>query len=224
MQEGALTKQHLETLTNDELFGLADELSLDLPPLLNRIFVIEEILESIGDEEQEEEENDDLVIDEKRPPVEIIPLQYFATYMHVLLRDPYWAYVFWEIRGTEKAEIEKDPGFEGYFLRVLSLSDTDKEKVEASFTISLKQEDTAWYVGLPATSNWYRIDLCLLNSGEEERICTSGAFIVPPPCDLQKYQVYEKKKRNIAKLCGIDRIVVLRAKERSNMASPICAR
>lgn len=222
MCERPITRTYLETLSNRDLEDLVASMDLDLPPSLNRIFVIEEILEACLEDEEDEVEDNELVIDDEIKPVESLPSHYFATYLHVLLRDPYWAFAFWEIRSTELAEMEKLSGFEGFCLRVWSLKDRNNNMTETSFSVSLASEDSAWYVCLPGTSSWYRIDLCLINSGKEVVLASSGAFRVPRSPDTVKKELPEGLPLEVSRLCGFDELSVLRSRDRDSRSSFGC--
>lgn len=222
MCERPITRMYLETLTNSALTELAEELDLDLPPKLNRIFIIEEILEAGLEEEDPVDDDEELLIDDNREPVAVIPETYFATYLHVLLRDPYWAYAFWEVRATERAEMEKAEGFGGFCLRVWSLKDRSNNMTETSFSVSLVPEDCAWYLCLPGTSSWYRVDLCLIQDGKEKVLASSGAFRVPPSPDTVKKSLANTKALAVAELCGLDSLPILRARDRDSRMPGAC--
>lgn len=221
MRGWPVSRVHLETLSNSDLSSLADELGLDLPSGLNRIFVIEEILEaSLENQEASSEktegapESTDLVVDETIAPVDSIPALYFDTYINVLLRDPYWVHVFWEIRAIDKEEIEKTEGFAGFLLRVWSLGTPTNNMAQTSFTIDLDLDDCSRYIGLPGSSSWYRVDLCVLENEEEKVIISTKAFKVPDNPYTILNRVQESKVQNIAFLCGIKKLPLLRSKDR----------
>lgn len=179
MDDQRLTRSYLETLSTDDLAELAGRLGLDFPPELNRIFVIEELLDASADDEDDRGEVEDLVEDEQAAPSSGLPVNYNATFIGVLLRDPVWAFAFWEIKASDRDEWEKSPEFGGYRLRVNSLPASRTGLENGSFTVSIEPNDSAWYLCLPKGGGWYRVDLCVVHDRAETVLASSSPFRVP---------------------------------------------
>jgi hypothetical protein len=135
-------------LATQELVKLADSFGVDIPPELDRPFIIEELLEAAEEEDEkplEEARATTRRFSEKRisEPVPI-PAQYNITFIEVLRRDPLWAFAFWEVKGTDKELYERDPAFEGYQLNVVP-----EDAGADTFVISVGIHDDAWYIGFP---------------------------------------------------------------------------
>ena len=165
MSELPLTRAYLETLANPELLKKADDLGIDISQNQDRAFLIEELLEVSsldGDEPNNghEEETTDVVFVESVP----LPKHYNVTYIEVMIRDPFWAFAFWEIKASDKEQLEKAQDFNGYYLRVNLLKNADassRQGREAGFTpedpsrlcleemltVQVSPMDTAWYLG-----------------------------------------------------------------------------
>jgi len=209
MNEVQINKAYLESLTTDDLVKMADNLGVDIPLDLDRDFVIEEILEisSIDDEPENSVENndDDSLIDTVLVDSAPLPKQYNITFIEVMIRDPLWAFVFWEIKSQDKEQIEKSQDFEGYYLKVLPLADGKRENASAEeekgFQIPVKPDDTAWYLSLsPAMfaeinraefrpdagsevsriQNQFIVEFCALIKGEETVLTVSNPIMLPP--------------------------------------------
>jgi hypothetical protein len=113
-----------------------------------------------------------------------LPRQYNISYIDVLIRDPLWAFVFWEIKGHDREIHEKAPDFGGYCLRVIPLAETGSGRIsraerENSFTVPVGAEDTAWYLGFPPAEGKYQVELCVLREDEELIISVSRPFKLP---------------------------------------------
>jgi hypothetical protein len=167
-------RAYLESLTTRELIRIADREGIDIPPDLERVFIIQELLEN--------DRPEDLPEPEERSKLSPVPLpkQYNITYLEVLLRDPLWVFAFWEIKRHDKDFFENSGDFEGYCLRVSSVeppvSDrkTSEERTflsETVFTVSVGIEDTAWYLGFPPQGGEFYVELCarLRNSRDPDR-------------------------------------------------------
>lgn len=177
----------LESLSNGELIKLADDLGLDIPYGLERNFIIEELLlESAG--LCERQTKDDL---QETPsyiePVHL-PKQYNITFIEVIIRDPLWAYVFWEIKNHDRETHEHSSDFGGYCLRVIPLNkdnenETNETLKEKSFMVSITADDSARYIGFaehsPKVTGRYVIMLAAIRGDSEIQLALSPPFILP---------------------------------------------
>jgi hypothetical protein len=109
-----------------------------------------------------------------------LPKQYNITYLEVIIRDPLWAFAFWEVNSHDREIYEKDPDFEGYHLKVSAPG-------EKPFTIPVGVEDGAWYLGFPpeyssrkyACDIRFHVELCVLRGEEEQVLAVSRSFRLP---------------------------------------------
>lgn len=201
-----ITRASLESLTTFDLIKMADNLGIDIPPELDRVFIIEELLELISQDEDvsgDSGEADllDTVLAEAVP----LPNQYNITYIEVIVRDPLWAFVFWEIKSQEREQFEKAFEFDGYYLRVSYDSASSSKKNACIFKIAVKPEDSAWYLGLspeatfadPAAGSGrlqtaaqspaqpvqdqslYKVELCAALRGNETVLAVSKSIKLP---------------------------------------------
>jgi len=167
MEEIPVTRAYLESLTTSELIRMADTWGIDIPPDLDRIFIIEELLESASEDTAETAETASFFSDEPSVPGEPkaadsdetapLPRQYNITFIEVMIRDPLWAFVFWEIKAADKEQLEKAQDLNGYYLKV---SPFDKpagasgdsvrrpDEADGIFTVPVKSDDNSWYLGL----------------------------------------------------------------------------
>ena len=193
MEESHLTRPYLESLSADELVKLADSFGIDIPYGLERIFIIEELLAlASGDEFAPE---DDLEDSPDFTEAADLPKRYNISYIEVMIRDPLWAFVFWEVKGHDKKLHEKAPDFGGYRLKVVPLtvdvgefsrsgkhsrprraSAIDREN---SFIVPVGVEDTAWYLGFPPAEGRYMVELCALQGENEIALIFSRPFKMP---------------------------------------------
>jgi hypothetical protein len=180
MDDFSLTRVYLDSLSTNELAALADRYGIDIPPGLERVFIIEELLEIALGDDYEMEKHD------AAPPVStdflesaVLPKQYNITFLEVLIRDPLWAFVFWEIKNHDKERYERSPDFGGYHLKVIPLDREAAGPKEDSFTVPVGMNDTAWYLGFPPAEGRYRVDLCVLRGNDEVVLAVSRLFMLP---------------------------------------------
>jgi hypothetical protein len=214
IQATHLKRPYLESLTTQELVQVADSFGIDIPPGLERIFIIEEILESSEEEEVEDFADTQVAprrrLFEKRliEPV-LLPRQYNITFIEVMLRDPLWVFTFWEINSDEKAIYEKADDFAGYHLRV-----SEYHNAQEPFTIPVGTEDSAWYIGFPPGGRRFKVELCALCNDEEIVLVTSRPFTMPhllnPSEDVVLY------KNPLICLSGIEDFTIVHNNDRES--------
>jgi len=197
---------------------MADGFGIDIPPELDRIFIIEELLEITALDWAEDSSVDTLTASNgsagSAPETELadsgsvesvpLPRQYNITFIEVMIRDPFWAFVFWEIKVQDKEQFEKAQDFDGYYLKVSPLgapapADPAQpgREAEGVFTVPVSVNDTAWYLGLsPAAPKGktfesshdgpkqYKVELCAGTKENETILAVSSPFGLPLPHEL----------------------------------------
>ena len=191
MEGAPLTRAYLESLTTNDLLGIADDLGVDVPDNPDRILLIDELLDISSQEDGDpgfgEPELADSVLIESAP----LPKQYNITFIEVMIRDPLWAFVFWEIRSSEKEQFEKALDFDGYYLKVSRLDysiEHSEQCYKRFYTVPVKPEDTAWYLGLsPASPEeaegfehcQFKVEFCASIGGVETVLAVSNPVRLP---------------------------------------------
>lgn len=184
MDELRLTRSYLETLSTGDLALLAERLGLDIPSDLNRVFVIEELLETDTEIDRAliPEDNELAVIPSDGDSKLQLPDRYNATFIEVLLRDPAWVFTFWEIRSQDRDLYEGATEFGGYHLRLSSLDAPllgEGKGVADSFIISVEPTDRAWYLCFPSSKGLFKVELCVLKGKSEVVLASSPPLRVP---------------------------------------------
>jgi hypothetical protein len=184
-QNGSVTTDKLEALSLEELYALADRTGLDLPPGLARPFVIEEILEVLEEdsEDRRSSQGGALHMDEKKyselriDEIDVDPgvdesmiLRYNETMIRAIVRDPSWAFAYWDVSDAELASLRGDEGAAGLFLRVAEIRGSGdqggSENHREYFDIPVADNDMQWYINLPRSGVRFRIDLCARPVGQ----------------------------------------------------------
>jgi len=222
MEEIPFTRTYLESLATGDLIKMADDLGLDIPDNPDRVLVIEELLETSsrdGDAASNEQEITDPVITEAAP----LSKQYNISVIEVMIRDPLWAFVFWEVKASDEEQYGKAQDFNGYYLKISPLESHKSggqmscgQTSEGVFTIPVKSEDTARYLGLTNTAgdgiSWveqcqYKVEFCADIGGLETVLAVSNPVKLPGqpvlPWDNQR-----------ARLLGYGDFHILRRSER----------
>jgi hypothetical protein len=178
MDDSGLTRPYLESLSSDELVKLADSYGIDIPFGLERIFIIEELLDIALSDDFESEDEEESILHADFLETAVLPRQYNISFIEVLIRDPLWAFVFWEIKGHDKEIHEKAGDFGGYCLRVIPFNGKAGAG-EDSFTVAVGLNDTAWYLGFPPMEGSYQVGLCAVHGDEKDVLAVSRPFKLP---------------------------------------------
>lgn len=192
-----MTAEQLEALSLDELYSLADRTGLDLPPGLERLFVIEEILDTLEEdsEDRRESRGDAVHVDEKKyfglsagdydldpGPGEVLAKRYNETMIRAIARDPSWAFAYWDVSDADLESMRGDESSAGLFLRVAELGSAEPRGSAAEsrnpadeahkdfFDIPVADLDSQWYINLPRSGVRFRIDLCARRGGPAGKI------------------------------------------------------
>ena len=225
-----ISQSYLESLTTRELIILADTHGIDIPPDLDRLFIIEELQELTAFQLHM---NLDVAVDLNEESSEqaqsktlesvILPKQYNITFLETLVRDPLWVYVYWEVKGADRDIFEKALDFNGYFLKVVS------DQVEV-FTVTVEPEDNARYLGFPPPEEnteekdeaegflyrigqrSFRIELYAKKGKEDHFLASSEVFTLPALPPRSEKKVLEKYP--LIKMSSIEDFNIIRNSDR----------
>ncbi|MDR1374893.1 MAG: DUF4912 domain-containing protein [Treponema sp.] len=221
-----LVRPYLDSLTTQELGRIADNCGIDIPPNLERIFIIEELLDYARAEEDDPEGEEEGLVEfpdclETAP----IPRQYNITFIDVMVRDPLWAFVFWEIKEHDREIFERDPEFSGYFLQIHALGRDNGILKDQSFTVQVDSRDTARYLGFSdyppegrQGEGFFRIDLYASFGVRSEVLAVSRVFHLPklPEQVTLTPEGTESPVSSLALLSGSNEFRILRNTDRQS--------
>jgi len=158
-------RNFLEALSVEELCQVGRDLGIDVFSLIKKKELVELILENI---EAEEETNNFLIRgeglkyssgrsirDEIFESIDYpIPERYDETRIVLMLRDPDWAFAYWDISTSVADKLKSDKDFESLVLRVYDFDDKS-----FYFDITVQFTDMSWYINLPNRNSSYVIEL-----------------------------------------------------------------
>ena len=204
----------LESLSTAELTGLADKYDIDIPPDLDRVFIIEELLYLCRDIETGD--SDDLQNNEFNETA-FLPKHYDFSFVNIIIRDPLWVFVFWEVDRLGRELYAKDSDFDGYCLRVVPLNDDNQPSKSDPFIITVSMNDDSRYIGFPQNrERSYKIELCARRIGDYTVLAVSNPFTLPRllaagVCDDAVRAVYQNP---LAAFSGIDNFTFIHGDDR----------
>ena len=191
-----MTKQRLLELSDETLQDLARREGVLVSSPLDREDVIEQILEAIAEDRFERDIVNNLAMRIKEKKYEVVqedefisstedefvlPEIYNETKIFLMLRDPFWAFCYWELFPAEAAEVRQSDGGTLLFLRVYSLpeGELNAKSYTDFFDIPISLEDGCWYINLPDSGIRYCIDLISVTRGFVKRLCRSNKIFSP---------------------------------------------
>ncbi len=180
--------EKLSLLSDDELSLLAERMGIYVPDGLERVFLIEEIVDAFEDDTAEKSFSHDAPdhVEEKkltgtgfipgRLEEIAIPENYNETSINAIVRDPLWIFAFWDIaelaRNKILAEIEEPK----LILRVTEVTSTDSA---FHYDITVSFDDRKWYINVPYPKRSYRIDLCVAKFSKIKVLAHSNVVNMP---------------------------------------------
>lgn len=191
--DATVNVERLNGLSIDALYALADKMGLDLPIELERVFIVEALLEAFEEDSEERRSSGDAAvhIEEKKysgseldeidaslDAAPCIECRYNETVVHVIARDPEWAFVFWDVKDDALDELRANPAFSCMFLRVVKES-ASEGKATASFEVVVGEDDDHWYLHLPDEGCSYRVDL-YARIGAKSRLLAHSSIVHTP--------------------------------------------
>lgn len=229
-----MNRERLEALSDDALRKLAALEGLDVPDDVERILLIDAILEVLEEKQEEQElQNNNLIqvsqkkydltlLDLESPREEdietMLPLSYHETKIQFLLRDPYWAYVYWDVKGGSLSALKRELEAEKVLLRVLKHRDMPRDgkhssSYEVAFDIALGCKDYSWYVNLPVQDAYYSVALVFVSKQHEFVVSQSDVQYVPPVYSLEDLmQSTDMKQNSIYQLMELEKLDILYTK------------
>jgi hypothetical protein len=166
-----MRRSELEQLSPESLLDLAEEHDIDSAEELSRDTLVELLLEAFEEEREELEaqNNNPVTVEEKkytrfgdRPiaqgdaDIELVD-SYNDTRLVLLIRDPSWAYAYWDLRESIEQEIAESEGEQELLLRIYEVPSVRASVREAfgSFDIPVRPSDREWYVNIPTSERAY---------------------------------------------------------------------
>jgi hypothetical protein len=183
-----MTRERLQSIPLEELTALARSAGLESVDSADRAELIEALLESYEELRQEREEGNspsvrvqekkyEVAADEElEPPGEDpypLPARYNETKVVLMIRDPHWAFAYWDVEAQKAQRVRKDANFEQLVLRVHDCEPS------SSFDIPIQWEDSSWYIYLPNTDCEYCLDLGYLAAGKFKLLTRSNTIRTP---------------------------------------------
>ena len=190
-----MNKDFLLSLSVEELFQFARNQGIDLYSLIDKEELVDKLVEWFGVEESSKGANSREFesysffrntigrIGEFEYP---IPERYDETKLVFLVKDPDWAFVYWDIETSKlreiKERIESNDSENDFVLRIYEFEDLSlKDDVEYGFyfDIPIQITDFSWYVNLPTRGGYYKAAIGIVDANGFDGIISSNVISTP---------------------------------------------
>ncbi len=191
-----MTKERLLSVSMEELERIAISRGLSIREDLSKSALVDSILETLEEVKRERDEQNNLPIrgektkfiiteDEEFDTVKQdeypIPERYNETKVVFMVRDPNWAFAYWDIEDQNIEKIKLDSGFDQLILRVHNLESAqfNNSNSNSSFDIPIQFHDRSWYIYLPYQNCSYVLELAYLSKGKCHILSRSNKIKTP---------------------------------------------
>ena len=181
MENELLTLAHLETLSSADLIALADDYGIDIPDNLNRRFIIGELLEVAEDFNSGAKAASSMNVDGEVPEENYeLPDSFNKTEISVILRNPAWAFVYWDISEDALKKISESTRFKNIVLRISYFENEEDVTPVEYYDLQITLSDREQYILLETGKKYLRVDLvAFFNDGNSDNLTMSDKIHLP---------------------------------------------
>ena len=208
MDDEIITRAYLETLSFSDLKKLADEYGVDVPEDLDRRFLLSELVEIAEETRQDKTAGMIISFENSINQSTNLPDGYNETNITCILRNPVWAFVFWDISDTDMNMLNA-LGDYSLSLRVCILVSPTELVPQESFEIDIPNGVNEQYVLIPSGKNYIRIELVYTSGTNREVLAFSQVVSIPKgSSNVENYQPgLNNDFSPVMKLSGIEKIL-----------------
>lgn len=185
-----MTKESLQSIPLEELVALAREEGYEEGGAADRATLAEFILENLKDRarEKEQENSPSIRVEDSKYQItdpesqegldtNIYPIadRYNQTKIVFMVRDPHWAFAYWELDNKTR---EKLPDKGESCQLILRVHETQIPR-HPSFDIPIQFGDSSWYIYLPNQDCDYILELGIISDGRYNCMVRSNPIRTP---------------------------------------------
>jgi hypothetical protein len=187
-----MTKERLQAISLEELETLAHKQGYEFTGAIDRAALTEFILENFKELKREREAENNLAIRveeskyqerETSEDADAFPIEkrYDQTKVVFMVRDPNWAYAYWDLANNLLDELKNNADGDQLVLRVhdVELIDFTGSNANSSYDIPIQIDDTSWYIYLPNQNCSYILELGIISEGRYRCLARSNPVRTP---------------------------------------------
>ena len=184
-----MTEESLKSIPMAELAALARSEGFEVDGAADRATLTEFILENLRERKREQEEENDPSVRVEESKYQIteseslitpdpggysIEDRYNQTRIVFMVRDPHWAFAYWDLEDRLRETLPADEEAHQLVLRVLN-----QDSAAFCFDIPIRPDDASWYIYLPDQNRSYVLELGILSLGKYRCLAKSKAIGTP---------------------------------------------
>ncbi len=191
-----MTRERLQSIPLEELQSLARKEGLDTSECGDHAALVELILESYeeGRRDRSEQNNSSVRVEETKFEVSEdeelelsdedacpIPHRYNESRIVLMVRDPRWAFAYWDLEDQKAASVHQREDFEQLVVRVYDVEGVEFNGLNAHsfFDIPVQFTDSNWYIYLPKEDRSYLLELGYIAAGRYHCLIRSNQVRTP---------------------------------------------
>lgn len=197
-----MTKERLQSLSYKSLLEIAERDHLVYDEGIDKETLIILVLDSLEEERRDREKLNNLAVRIEATKFSVsldeefdfsseeainLPERYNETKIMLMLREPTWGFVYWDLKFDLIKDYESASDFEGLFLRMVELAEGfyKKDDVLDFFDVPVNITDRRRYIRFPNEDTFYMVELFSKINGQElivgrsNIIETSRNYILP---------------------------------------------
>lgn len=222
-----MIRDRLEALSLESLRRIAIQYDIDFTENTSHEALVDLIFDAIEENRLEKEASDTnpVKVEEKKyvllegeelegihdfPDDAELPEDYNETRIVLLVRDPAWAFAYWEIGQASIDELLEDDHEDESVDIALRVSGSELPRLGGGeqFDIPVQPTDRNWYINLPKPETYYRIDLVGVVAGQEHVLARSNTVLVPPGGLSDERENGDSAADHVLAYSGLDKLDV----------------
>lgn len=209
MNTEKINRSYLETLSFSDLSNLADEYGVDIPENFDRRLLIGEILEITEESKSNHAESMVISSDNSVENSEELPKNYNETQISCILRNPVWAFIFWNISESDILKLREIEDY-SLMIRVCVLSSLEELTPIESFEVNASVNTQEQYILLPAGKKYFRFELVYISGNTGKVLAFSPVVKIPQGSEaLNDFQPGKENDYSpIIQLSGINKVLM----------------
>jgi hypothetical protein len=190
-----MIRNRLEQLSREALERVATKNNIEVSSDMDHAALVDTIIEAVEESRREREAQDNNPVkiggtkfllfeeemiedDDSLPDDYELPESYNDTRIVLILRDPGWAFAYWDIAEEERKRLERSATFEHLVLRVCEGAANCDKHASQTYDIPVSLTDDRWYINLPRQATHYCIQLRAVD-GSDTFLAVSNKVSVP---------------------------------------------
>ncbi len=191
-----MIRNRLEQLSREALERVAVKNDIEAAHEMDRQALVDAIMELIEESRRERESQnnnpvkiggtkfllleEDMIEEEDALPDDYeLPDTYNDTRVVLMLRDPGWAFAYWDLAADLRQSLARSSSFEYLLLRVCEGGANCDKGSSKTYDIPVSLEDGRWYLNLPSQATQYRIELRAVDATTDSLLAVSNTIDVP---------------------------------------------